>query len=159
MDDPHAQPVHDEYPTDLDLQILDLLREDAHGADYLAETLSQEDEKVGVDNVLWCLDGLASYGLVRSCGESPHHAEADTDEPVVAEEVDQLWEITEEGRAVVEPHSGVASAPYDRDVSDDEEDDDDRDVAGLVALLLIALVTGVCAAYTLLTATGVLGGG
>jgi hypothetical protein len=30
--------------------------------------------------------------------------------------------------------------------------------AGLVVLLLIALVTGVCAAYTLITATGVLGG-
>jgi hypothetical protein len=31
--------------------------------------------------------------------------------------------------------------------------------AGLVVLLLIALVTGVCASYILLTATGVLGGG
>lgn len=30
--------------------------------------------------------------------------------------------------------------------------------AGLVVLLLIALVTGACAVYTLLTATGVLGG-
>jgi hypothetical protein len=30
--------------------------------------------------------------------------------------------------------------------------------AELVVLLLIALVTGACAAYTLLTATGVLGG-
>jgi hypothetical protein len=30
--------------------------------------------------------------------------------------------------------------------------------AGLVVLLLIALVTGTCAAYALLTATGVLGG-
>jgi len=28
-----------------------------------------------------------------------------------------------------------------------------------VVLLLIALVTGVCAAYTLLTVTGILGGG
>jgi hypothetical protein len=65
----------------------------------------------------------------------------------------------EEGRAVVEPHFGVARAPYDRDVGNDNEgDDDDRDVAGLVVLLLIALVTGACAAYTLLTATGVLGG-
>jgi hypothetical protein len=31
--------------------------------------------------------------------------------------------------------------------------------AGLVILLLIALVTAVCAAYTLLSVTGVLGGG
>jgi hypothetical protein len=30
---------------------------------------------------------------------------------------------------------------------------------GLVMLLLIALVTVICAAYTLLTVTGVLGGG
>jgi hypothetical protein len=103
---------------------------------------------------------LASYGLVRSCGESPHHTdEAEADELVIAEEADQLWEITEEGRAVVEPHSRVARAPYDLDVGNDKGDDDDRDVAGLVVLLLIALVTGACAAYTLLSATGVLGGG
>jgi hypothetical protein len=81
----------------------------------------------------------------------------DTKEPVAATDDAQEWEITEEGRAVVEPHSVVASAPYDRSVSDEE--DDGRDVAGLVVLLLIALVTGACAAYTLLTATGVLGGG
>jgi hypothetical protein len=156
MDNPHAQPVH-EYPTDLDLQILDLLREDAQSADYLAETLSQEDEQVGVDAIGGRLEGLASHGLVRSSGEALDHAdEADADEPVAAE-ANQLWEITEEGRAVVEPYLGVARAPYDRDVGDDEEDDD-RDVAGLVVLLLIAFVTGVCAAYTLLTATGVLGG-
>ena len=156
MDNPHAQPVH-EYPTELHLKILYLLREDAQSADYLAETLSQEDEKVGVDAIGGCLERLASYGLIRPREESSHHAdEADADEPVAAEEANQLWEITEGGRAVVEPYLGVARAPYDRDVGDDEKDDD-RDVAGLVVLLLIAFVTGVCAAYTLLTATGVLG--
>jgi hypothetical protein len=157
MDDPYAQSVHDEDRTDLDLQILDVLREDTQSAKLLAETLSQWGEQVRVDAVLWCLEGLASHGLARPSGEAPHHAdEADASEPVAAAEDDQQWEITEEGRAVVEPHSGVASAPYDRGVS---EEDDDRDVAGLVVLLLIALVTGACAAYTLLTATGVLGGG
>ena len=157
MDDPHAQPVHED-PTDLDLEILDVLREDAQSAELLAETLSQWGEQVGVDAVRGCLEGLASRGLARPTGEAPHHAddEADADEPVAAAQDNQRWEITEEGRAVVEPHSGVASAPYHRGVSEEE---DDRDVARLVVLLLIALVTGVCAAYTLLTATGVLGGG
>jgi hypothetical protein len=157
MDDPPAQSVHDEDPTDLDLQILDVLREDTQSAKLLAETLSQWGEQVRVDAVLWCLEGLASHGLARPSGEAPNHAdEADANEPVAAAEDDQQWEITEEGRALVEPHSGVASAPYDRGVSEEEEEDDDRDVAGLVVLLLIALVTGACAAYTLLTATGVL---
>ena len=159
MDDPHAQPVH-EFLTDLDLEMLDLLREDAQSAELLAETLSEGGEQVEVDAVRGCLEELASFGLVCPSGESPHHAdEADADEPHVAEEADPLWEITEEGRAVIEPQSGVARAPYDRDLSDDQGDDDARDVAGLVVLLLIALVTGVCAAFTLLTVTGVLGGG
>jgi hypothetical protein len=157
MDDPHAQSVHED-PTDLDLQILDVLREDAKSAELLAETLSQWGEQVGVDAVRVCLEGLASHGLARPNGEAPHDTdESDADERVAGAEDDQQWEITEEGRAVVEPHSGVASAPYHRGVS--EEEDEDRDVAALVVLLLIALVTGVCAAYTLLTATGVLGGG
>src|SRR5215213_2303314 len=158
MDDPHAHSVHED-PTDLDLKILDVLRQDAQSAELLAETLSQWGEQVGVDAVRGCLEGLASRGLARPTGEAPHHAddEADADEPVTAAQDNQRWEITEEGRAVVEPHSGVASTPYHRVVS--EEADEDRDVGGLVVLLLIALVTGVCAAYTLLTATGVLGGG
>ena len=90
----------------------------------------------------------------------------DADEPtLLAEEAAPLWEITEEGRAVVEPYIGVARAPYDRGVGDDEVVvvvvvvDDERDVAGLVVLLLIALLTAVCAVYSLLTAAGVLGGG
>ena len=91
----------------------------------------------------------------------------DADEPtLLAEEAAPLWEITEEGRAVVEPYIGVARAPYDRGVGDDDEVvvvvvvvDDERDVAGLVVLLLIALLTAVCAVYSLLTAAGVLGGG
>jgi hypothetical protein len=159
MDDPHAQPVH-ELTNDLDLEILDLLCKEAHSAQRLTETLSQGDEQVGVDAVRGHLEGLASHGLARPSEEAAHHAdEAEADELVIAEEADQRWEITEEGRAVVEPHSRVARAPYDLDVGNDKGDDDDRDVAGLVVLLLIALVTGACATYTLLTATGVLGGG
>ncbi len=80
--------------------------------ELLAETLSQWGEQVGVDAVLWCLEELASHGLVRHSGEALHHAdEADTKEPVAATDDAQEWEITEEGRAVVGPHSVVASAP------------------------------------------------
>jgi hypothetical protein len=98
---------------------------------------------------------------VHPCGgASRHRAESEADEPVLTEEADPPWEITEKGRALLEPHIGVARAPYDRGVGDDEVvEDDERDVAGLVVLLLIALLTAVCAVYRLLTAAGVLGGG
>ena len=156
MNDPHAQPIHED-PSDLDLKILDVLRNDAQSAQLLAKTLSQSDEQVGVDAVRWRLEGLASRGLLLPSGEASHQAKSDDNEPLLAEEANPLWEITEKGRALVEPHIGVARAPYDRGVSDDELDDE-RDVAGLVVLLLIALVTAACAAYSLLTAVGVLGG-
>jgi hypothetical protein len=156
MNDPHAQPLREE-PTNLDLKILDLLREGAQSALLLAETLSQSDEQVGVDAVRLRLLGLASRGLARPSGRASPRAEVDVDEPTLAEEADPLWEITEEGRAVVERHVGVALAPYeDRGVGHDEVDDE-RDVAGLVVLLVIALLTAVCAAYSLLTAAGMLG--
>jgi hypothetical protein len=156
MNDPHAQPLREE-PTNLDLKILDLLREGAQSALLLAETLSQSDEQVGVDAVRLRLVSLAPRGLARPSGRASPRAEVDVDEPTLAEEADPLWEITEEGRAVVERHVGVALAPYeDRGVGHDEVDDE-RDVAGLVVLLVIALLTAVCAAYSLLTAAGVLG--
>ena|SRR5215213_346818 len=143
---------------DLDLKILDALLEAAQGAQLLAHTLSRSGEQeVGVDAIRRrLLVGLASRGLVHpSGGASRHRAESDADDSVLTEEADPPWEITEKGRALVEPHIGVARAPYDRGVGD-EEVDDARDVAGLVVLLLIALLTAVCAAYSLLTATGVL---
>jgi hypothetical protein len=91
--------------------------------------------------------------------ESHIHAQMDADEPtLLAEEAAPLWEITEEGQAFVEAHFRVALAPYDRDVGHEEEVDAERDVAGLVVLLVIALLTAVCAAYSLLMAAGVLGG-
>jgi hypothetical protein len=162
MNDPHAHPPHEE-PTDLDLKILAALREAAQGAHLLSHTISRSGAQIGVDAVRRrLLVGLASRGLVHpSGGASRHQAESDADEPVLlTEEADPPWEITEKGRALVEPHIGVARAPYDRGVGDDEVVvDDERDVAGLVVLLLIALLTAVCAAYSLLTAAGVLGGG
>jgi hypothetical protein len=154
MHDPGVQPPH-QQPKDLDLQILeeilDLLRKDAYSAELLAQALSHEGEQVGVDYVRSHLNELASDGLVR-CSGSQHTTEASGDEPV-AKEV-YRWEITEEGRAVVEPQSGVAQAPYARSV----DGDDGRD-AGLWVLIAIAVVTALAAAYTLLTATGILGGG
>jgi hypothetical protein len=161
MNAPHAQPLRQDT-TELDLKILDVLREAAQSAPLLAQTLSQSDEQVGVDEVRLCLVGLASGGLVRPSGRSSRRPEVDADEEptLLAEEAAPLWEITEEGRAFVEPHVGVALAPYnDRGVSHEEEVDDERDVAGLVVLLVIALLTAVCASYSLLTAAGVLGGG
>ena len=55
----------------------------------------------------------------------------------------------------MEPEAGVARAPYDREVGAEEEGGRD---AGLWVLIAIAVVTAACAAYSLLTATGVLGG-
>ena len=159
MDDPHAQPIQHEDPPDLDLKILDVLRESAQSAPLLAETLSQCDEQVRVDAVRLGFVSLASRGLARPSGRVSHQAEMDADEPtLLAEEAAPLWEITEEGRAFVEAHFRVALAPYDRDVGNEEEVDAERDVAGLVVLLVIALLTAVCAAYSLLMAAGVLGG-
>jgi hypothetical protein len=94
------------------------------------------------------LVGLTFRGLVRPSGRASHRTEV---------AADPQWEITEEARAVVEAHVRVALTPYDRGVGEEEEVDEERDVAGLVALLVIALLTAVCAAYSLLTAAGVLG--
>jgi hypothetical protein len=158
MNDPHARPLRED-PSELDLMILDGLREAAQSARLLDERLSQSDEQVGVVGVRLRLVILASRGLTRPSGRASRRAEVDVDEPtLLAEQADPLWEITEEGRALVEPHVGVAHAPYDRRGVVPEEVDEERDVAGLVVLLVIGLLTAVCAAYSLLMAAGVLGG-
>jgi hypothetical protein len=144
-------------PTELDLKFLDVLRQAAQSARLLAQMLSQSDQQVGVDDVRLRLVGLAFRGLARPSGRATRRAEVDADQPtLLAEEADPLWEITEEGRAVDERHVRVAFAPYDRGVGHDEVDDE-RDDAGLVVLLVIALLTAVCAAYSLRAAGGVLG--
>jgi hypothetical protein len=99
--------------------------------------------------------------LARPSGRASRLSEVEADEPALLapQQAAPLWEITEEGRAFVEAHDGVALAPYDdRDVGLEEEVDEERDLAGLVVLLVIALLTAVCASYSLLTAGGVLGG-
>ena len=148
MDDPGAQPAY-EQAVDLDLQILGLLREDALSAELLAQTLSsREGGQGGAGEVLWRLEELASDGLVRrrewgdGRGEGPGRPESDR------------WEITAEGYAFVEPQSGVARTPYEGEVGDEGGGQRKAELWILVAL---ALLTGACAAYTLLTATGVLG--
>jgi hypothetical protein len=140
--------------TDVDLKILDLLREGPKSAYRLAAALTRAGELVGTDAVRERLFALASHGLVAGTA-SGHEAEAgEAEAPPLADP----WRITEEGQALVEPEAGVASAPYDREVGREEEEEGGGRDAGLWVLVLIAVLTAVCAAFSLLTATGVLGG-
>jgi hypothetical protein len=131
--------------TDLDLEILDLLRDGPRSAYRLARTLSRKGESVDTEAVRSRLVMLASRGLIvgtpSGAADRPESPRADP------------WKITGEGRHLVEPEEGVASAPYSREVGGEENGGRD---AGFWVLILIALVTAVCAAYALLTATGVL---
>ena len=143
--------AHDRQ-TDVDLEILDVLREGPKSAYRLAAALTRAGELVGTDAVRERLFALASHGLVAGTA-SGHEAEAgEAEAPPLADP----WRITEEGRALVEPEAGVASAPYDREVGGEEEGEG-RD-AGFWVLVLIAVLTAVCAAYSLLVATGVVSG-
>jgi hypothetical protein len=145
--------AHDRQ-TDVDLEILDVLREGPKSAYRLAAALTRAGEVVGTDAVRERLRALASCGLVVSTA-SGHEAEAgEAEAPPLADP----WRITEEGRALVEPEAGVASAPYDREVGGEEEEEGGGRDAGLWVLVVIAVLTAVCAAYSLLVATGVLGG-
>jgi hypothetical protein len=128
--------------TDLDLEILDLLRDGPRSAYRLARTLSHKGESVDTEAMRSRLVTLASRGLVVGTPSGT------ADEPRA-----DPWKITGEGRHLVEPEEGVASAPYSREVGGEE--DGGRD-AGFWVLIAIAVVTAVCAAYALLTATGVL---
>jgi DNA-binding PadR family transcriptional regulator len=130
---------------DLDLEILFLLlHNDAYGAELLTQKLSHEVEQVGVGAVRSRLDRLETAGLV--C-HSKWGEELGT--PKAAR-----WKITEEGWAVVEPYSGKARSDYDRYVGGDGGRE-----AEFWILVGIAVLTALAAAYSLLTATGVLGGG
>ena len=98
--------AHDRQ-TDVDLQILDLLREGPKSAYRLAAALTSAGEVVGTDVVRERLKALASHGLVAGTA-SAHEAEAgEAETPPLADP----WRITEEGRALIEPEAGVASAP------------------------------------------------
>ena len=143
--------------TDIDLQILDLLRQEQSpkSAYRLASELPRrpgEEEALGTHAVRKRLEALASRGLVAGSPSAQAAAAGQDETPALADP----WTITEEGLAVVEPEAGVASAPYDREVVGGEEEDG-RD-AGFWVLIAIAVVTAVCAAYSLLVASGVLGG-
>jgi hypothetical protein len=147
--------AHDRQ-TDIDLQILDLLRQEVPKSAYrLAQELTRragEEEALGTHTVRKRLETLASRGLVAGSASS-HPAAAGREEgpPALADP----WRITEQGLASIGPEAGVASAPYDREVGGEEEGGRD---AGFWVLIAIAVVTAVCAAYSLLVATGVLGG-
>ncbi len=88
--------AHDRQ-TDLDIQILDLLREGPKSAYRLAQALTRDGEVLGTDAVRQRLSALASRGLVAGTASS-REAEA----PPLADP----WRITEEGRALVEPEAG-----------------------------------------------------
>jgi len=104
--------AHD-HQTDVDLEILDLLREGPKSAYRLAAALTRAGEVVGTDAVRERLRALASRGLVAGTA-SGHEAEAgEAEAPPLADP----WRITEEGRALVEPEAGVVSGPYDREVA------------------------------------------
>ena len=131
--------------TDLDLEILDLLRDGPRSAYRLARTLSHKGENVDTEAVRSRLVTLASRGLVVG---TPSGEAEEAEEPRA-----DPWKITGEGRHLVEPEEGVASAPYSREVGGEENGGRD---AGFWVLIAIAIVTAVCAAYSLLIATGVL---
>ena len=147
--------AHDRQ-TDLDLEMLDPLRQESPKSAYrLSQALTRagEEEAVGTHAVRQRLEALASRGLVGGSA-SAHPAGADQAKgPALADP----WRITEEGRALVEPAAGVASAPYDREVGGEQEEGGGGRDAGFWVLIAIAVLTAACAAYSLLVATGVLG--
>jgi hypothetical protein len=140
--------AHDRQ-TDVDLEILDLLREGPKSAYRLAGALTHAGEEVDLEAMRSRLKDLASRSLVVGSASGPTAA-AGAEAPLA-----DPWRITEEGRTLVEPEAGVARAPYDREAGAEEEGGCD---AGFWVLIAIAAVTAACAAYSLLTATGVLGG-
>src|SRR5215218_3165485 len=139
MDASDAPPAYDR-PTDLDLQILDLLREDAKSARRLAQVLTHGGERVNPEAVRLRLRALARRGLVVVGSPANPRADAGVGGSARAD----LWEITEEGRSLAESQAEAARPPYER-------------AAGFWVLVAIATLTVACAAYSLLTATGVLG--
>ena len=104
--------AHDSQ-TDLDIQILDLLRERPKSAYRLAAALTSAGELVGTEAVRERLKALASRGLVVGTASGHPTAAGEAEAPALADP----WRITEEGQALVEPEAGVASAPYDREVA------------------------------------------
>ena len=148
--------AHDRQ-TDIDLQILDLLRqaESPKSAYRLAQELTragEEEEALGTHAVRQRLEALARGGLVAGSASAHPGAAGQAEGPALADP----WRITEEGLGLVEPEAGVARAPYDRAVGSEEEGGG-RD-ASFWVLIAIGILTAVCAAYSLLVATGVLGG-
>src|SRR5215211_7632461 len=100
--------AHDRQ-TDIDLEILDLLREESPKSAYrLAGELTRAgEEAVGTHAVRKRLEALASRGLVAgSASGRPAAAGQAEGPPALADP----WRITEEGLAVVEPEAGVARA-------------------------------------------------
>ena len=144
MDAREPRAAREYQPDDLDLKILDVLREGPRSAYRLARTLARAGESVDTEAARSRLRTLASRGLVAG---TPSGLTEEAETPLA-----DPWKITSEGRIFVEPEEGVATAPYERDLGGEAESGRD---AGFWVLIAIAVVTAVCAAYSLLIATGV----
>jgi hypothetical protein len=103
--------AHDRQ-TDIDLEILDLLREGPKSAYRLAAALTHAGQVGDTHAVRERLKALASRGLIAGTASGHPTAAGEAEAPPLADP----WRITEEGRALVEPEAGVASAPYNREV-------------------------------------------
>ena len=92
--------AHDRQ-TDIDLEILDLLREESPKSAYrLAGELTRSgEEAVGTHAVRKRLEALASRGLVGGSASAHPAAAGQAKGPALADP----WRVTEEGRALVEP--------------------------------------------------------
>ena len=143
--------------TDIDLEILDLLREEGPKSAYRLAgelTRSGEEAALGTHAVRRRLEALASRGLVAGSASAHPAAAGEAEAPALADP----WRITEEGRALVKPEAGVARAPYVREVGGEEEGKEGGRDAVFWVLIAIAALTAACAAYSLLVSSGVLGG-
>jgi hypothetical protein len=94
--------AHDRQ-TDIELEILDLLREGPKSAYRLAAALTRSGEEVvSTDAVRERLKALASSGLVAGSASGHPAAAGEAEAPALADP----WRITEEGWALVEPEAG-----------------------------------------------------
>ena len=92
--------AHDRQ-TDVDLEILDLLREGPKSAYRLAGALTHAGEEVGLEAMRSRLKALASRGLVVGSAAGHPTAAGGAEAPLA-----DPWRITEEGRTLVEPEAG-----------------------------------------------------
>jgi hypothetical protein len=92
--------VEPERLTEMELEILDLLRMDPETPELLTDMLSFEGQRIQEDAVRSSLDRLGARDLARPL--RGWYADPSSEELVEA----YWWELTEKGRAVVESRLG-----------------------------------------------------